>query len=389
MDKRITTPGGCLLIAVFTLSLLTGCSDREGKRFGYTGADLGNKDKMFIAIGTVTNYLPARVLMPIERSYVIGEREKAVIKHSALETPGTEIKEIPSGYVVREKEPWFTVYVKEGTSLGIKGTCGIVSHYNEEKKIHSLSETFFSVYVDSPEEAAAVSAKMRQAVERDCMPLKIYSFDGSWVAEYLRMVAVCVVGRRPDGRWTAMFTLRDKLIDPSLVWVSIDEQKEILADYVFSKEMEKWTLASREAHGKNHVAVLAKAAKRGLASVNGLRWMFDGMSNRYFSETVKNLEVPPAATPEEINALVASGIKEAAALFGVEFPSEMEFNTVEGGGPMYGMVEATNDLYMVSCLAKINFDDGSNGKVSQFITTAFDVVQKEVEFPIKPVRVVK
>lgn len=372
------------LVALF----VSGCGDREGARFGYKGADLGSKEKMFFTVGTVTNYLPARVLMTSESGYEIGERENALINSLGIVMPSAVFDKLPDGYKEREKEPWFTTYVKEAKSLGFDGTLGFVAHNDLDKKTYLVCESFFSVYVNSLQEAISTSDSLRQAIERDGKPLKVYKFDSAWVAEYLRMVAICVVGCRPDGRWTAMLTVRDKLIDPNLVWVPEDDQKELLADYVYSKEIATWHKAVKEVAEKNHKLVLNKATAANITFFEDTNWIYSDRDQRYVTEKIASL--PIVATDTNAYKVAAGSIKDdVAKRFGVTF-SQTELNLEQVENDIFVCRgEAESDLFNLYFAVEFNALDDKGARISRYYVYALEKNLGEIKFPAKPERVVK
>ena len=387
MNRKSATILASAIISLFGL-FVTGCCDSEGKKFGYKGSDLGSKDKMFFTVGTVTNYLPARVLMTSETDYEIGEREKALISALNIVLPSAVFNELPEGYALRDKEPWFTTFVKQSKSLGFDGTIGFVAHVEPEKNTYHVSESFFSVYVNSLQEAMNVSKELRVALERDGKPLKIYSFDNSWVAEYVRMVAICVVGCRPDGRWTAMLTVRDKLNDPSLVWVPEAEQKEMLADYYYSKDIAKWQKDMAKASEQNHKLVLEKIANAKLTLFEDTNWFYDDREHVYATEKVTPIH-SGEVSGEETKKLAQNAIDEVSKRFGVAFPNE-ELKVDElDGGVFVCRATAQSELFTLYFASEFNVDDENKNKVSKYYVYVLEKPQAEIVFPAKPTRTVK
>lgn len=387
MNKFLTLFYPFVFMALFGF-FVTGCGDREGLKFGYKGADLGSKEKMFFKVGTVTNYLPARVLMTSESEYEFGERENAFINTLGVVMPSAVFDKLPEGYKEREQEPWFTTYVKEAKRFGFDGKVGFVAHKDLDKNVYMVGESFFSVYVKSLEEALNACDQLRLGIEREGKPLKIYKFDGSWVAEYLRIVAICVVGCRPDGSWAAMLTVRDKLLDPNLVWVPEEEQKELLADYVYSKEITLWQEAHKKASEANHKLVLEKAKAADISFFQDTTWLYNDRELRHTTEKVDVI----AATIADTNAYkqVAENLKsDVAKRFGVAFAQEdLKLEQLEGGVYVCRS-EAESDLFNLYFAAEFNVLDDKGERISRYYVYALEKKLAEIKFPAKPERVVK
>ena len=371
---------GALCAAVLVLA---GCGDREGRRFGYTGADLDTDEKMYFSLGSVTNWLPARVLMTSERGYEVGEREKALVAELKVISPGDSFKEMPEGYVRRDVEPWFDTYVKDSEALGFKGTAGAILHFDVDAKLYRIGESFFSVYVDDEPAATAASRKMRAEFSEKCMPLKIYDFAGSWVAEYLRYVVICAVGQRADGHWTAMLSVRDKLVDPSLSWVPVDEQREILADDRYARKMTAWTKENAEAMAQNHVVVMDKAKKLSLPLFEGATWS-QGGEDCYITEGSGTVE----GVPEDVAAFAKEKFSEIAAKCGAAFEGEVALEDL--GDDVKGCsLMAETDLFTVAFGGEFGIPTSAGGKTSSWRWCCVEKRQGEVAFPAKPARTVE
>ena len=252
------------IIAVAAI-IVAGCSDNEAKRFGYKGADLADNDKMFFSTGpTVTNWVPTRVLSVVEE-YPMSADEAALVKAAGVIEPSASLESVPEGYAKLSEEPWFTTWRKDGVeNFGIKGVNGFISHYNEDKKVWETSETFFSAYYQDEAAALESLAKIRKAVAEGFSPKKFYEFKNCWVAEYLRLRVMCLVGQKPDGTWSCMLDINDKCRPGCGQWEPVEAQAERLADYKYRKELSAWKIAKEKVVVDNHAAIEKIRAERGL-----------------------------------------------------------------------------------------------------------------------------
>ena len=257
MKKLIIIAGAVILIA--------GCGDNEAKRFGYKGADLADDDKMFFSTGpTVTNWVPSRVLSVVEE-YPISAVEAALVKASGVIEPSAPLESIPEGYTKLSEEPWFTTWRKEGVdNFGIKGVNGFISHYNEDKKVWETSETFFSSYYQNEADALVALANIKKIVAEKYPPKKFHEFNNCWVAEFLRIRVMCLVGQKPDGTWSCMLDINDKCRPGCGPWEPVEVQAERLADYTYRKELSAWKIAKEKAVSGNHAAIEKVRAEKGL-----------------------------------------------------------------------------------------------------------------------------
>ncbi|MBO4447887.1 MAG: hypothetical protein J5807_00180 [Kiritimatiellae bacterium] len=376
---KMTSYGAFLAVVL----VLAGCGDREGRRFGYKGADLDSDEKMYFALGPVTNWLPARVLMTVERDYPVGEREKSLLAGLGVIAPGESFKEMPAGYVRRDIEPWFDTYVKEADALGFKGYVGAILHFDIDAKLYRVGESFFSVYVDGEAAAKDASKRLREGLVAKCNPLKTYDFAGSWVAEYLRYVVICAVGQRADGHWTAMLSVRDKLVDPSLSWVPVDEQKEILADDRHARKITVWLRENAEAMAKNHEVVMAKAKERSLQLFGDAPWSQAG-EGPYVCEGEGGFE----GAIENVEEFAAARFSEIAAKCGASFSGEVKAEDL-GDGVKGCSLMAETDLFTVVFGGEFGVPKEAGGVVSRWRYCCEEKRQNEVVFPAKPVRTVE
>lgn len=256
-----------ILIIAVAASIAAGCS--EAKRFGYKGADLAADDMMFFTTApAVTNWVPARVLSVCE-NYPMTQDEEAIVAAAGVIAPGVPLAKIPDGYAKSSEEPWFTMWTKEAENFGRKGVNGFLSHWDEDKNEWETGETYFSSYYPDEAGALATLAATRKAVAEGFSPKKFYDFDRCWVAEYRRIRVMCLVGQKPDGKWSCMLDINDKCLAGCGPWEPLDEQSARLAERNYRKAMAAWKTERENALAANHAAVEKARAERGLQPFDG------------------------------------------------------------------------------------------------------------------------
>ena len=241
-----------LMMAAAMAALFAGCFKNEAERFGYKGTDLADDDKMFFSTGPgVTNWVPARVLSVCEE-YPMSPDETALIAAAGVIAPGEPLEKAPEGYEKSTEEPWFVMWTKKSSNFGREGVNGFISHWNEDKNVWETSETYFSSYYS--DEAGALKAldETRKAIADKFSPKKFHDFDKCWVAEYVRLRVMCIVGQKPDGTWSCMLDINDKCRTGCGQWEPVEAQAERLADYKYRKAMVAWRAEKAEVVKKNH-----------------------------------------------------------------------------------------------------------------------------------------
>ena len=332
-----------LLMVAAAAAILSGCIKSEAERFGYKGADLTDDDKSFFTTSpAVTNWVPSRVLSVCEE-YPMSEEEKALVAAAGVITPSDELAEIPEGYSKWADEPWFVTWTKDAENFGKKGVNGFISHFNEDKKIWETSETYFSSYYGDEASALAALADLKKVVGEKFAPKKFYDFDKCWVAEYLRLRVMCVVGQRPDGKWSCMLDIQDKNRTGCGQWEPQEAQVERLAEYKYRKAVRAWKDAKAKAVAGNHAAIEKMRAEKGI----GL-----------FGEEVKPVESDDGRTVHRRLGACDSGeiadreafwqekLDALAKAAGVEFAGEREMHEAQSGYTMWSIV-SSNELYDV------------------------------------------
>ena len=255
-------------VAAAAALLAAGCSDNEAKKFGYKGLDLEEADPMFFSTApSVTNWVPARVLSVCE-NYDLSDGERKILADAGVITPGDELAEIPAGYAKQDDEPWFTTWTKANAAFGLTGVAGFLSHYDEDRKTWTTSEGYFSSYWPTKEEALAALGRLRATLAEGYGVKKFHEFDACWVAEYVRLRVMGVVGQKADGRWSCMLDFQDKNRPGCGQWEPVPEQQERRNQYVYAKAMKKWRAETKQLLDANHARLekeMADAALPGFA----------------------------------------------------------------------------------------------------------------------------
>ena len=265
-----------LMCGLVAAAALAGCSDKsaeneeakpdaESVSFGYVGSDVEQMPPLYFVHGLTTNWVPARVIRVSEK-YEFSENEKKLVAAFGLIESGAPLKEIPSGYVKREVEPWFTCWVRKDTeAFGQKGTAGFVAHYDPDKEVWETGEAFFSTYHTTPEEAMASLEKTVAGISGACAPLKFHKFEGAVAAEYRRLRVIAVVGACANGDFACMLSVSDKNLSGCGEWVPVEEQREMRASYLYAKAVRAWDAKAGQVAADNHKAVEKACADRKLA----------------------------------------------------------------------------------------------------------------------------
>lgn len=251
------------ILAIACLAAVAvGCSEKipDAVAFGYKGHDLDNPDdKMFFTSSSgITNWVPSRVLTVSEK-YDFSADELALIAAAGIVTPSKPLEEIPGDYSEKSEEPWFTTWCRDTTAFGREGKSGFISHFNEKKQIWEIGETYFSSYYDDRESAIAAVNDTEARIAKEFNPKKIHRFDGCFVAEYVRLRVLCIVGQTPDGKWSCMLDIQDKCDAGCGAYVPADVQQHRVDEIAFRAEVEAWRAAVDEKVKVNHEAVAAKA----------------------------------------------------------------------------------------------------------------------------------
>ena len=351
MNETITKLSRAGLSAVAAGALLAGCGRpaepevSEAERFGYKGEDLvDNTNLTYLVVSpTVTNWVPERVLMVCE-DYEFTPDELAVLEAAGTLTPSVSYKAFPKGYELETKEPWFEVWRRPSEQFGLKGVVGVMAHYNEDKELFETSETYFSSYWNNRAEALVALDKIERELAAKYHVLKFHKFDGCWVAEYVRLCVMGVVGQKADGTWTCMFDLRDKRNAGCDVWEPVRDQQERRNYYEYSKAMRKWREDMARLVAANRTAIAAACEERGLAGFPESGRAFDYGDGR--TARTAGGSLPALKDGEDLETALQAAWRERAAAaekaIGVAFGEPSRISD-DCGVRLTG--EATSDLY--------------------------------------------
>lgn len=253
-----------MLLAAFLAASLAGCRDDEAERFGYRGKDLAETERLYFTSGdSVTNWVPMRVLLVSER-YELADDERRFLDAAGVVMPGGVLDQVPEGYVRQEDEPWFESWRKDAEAFGCRGVLGFVAHYDAEKGVRQVGETYFSTYHEDRSAARRSLAALRTAVATAAAPKRFHDFEDAFVAEYVRLRVIAMVGRRQDGQWTCMLNIQDKCNQGCGQWQPVEAQRELAADEQYRQAMKKWREDMAKVSELNHAAVEKKRAALGL-----------------------------------------------------------------------------------------------------------------------------
>ena len=331
------------MIAAAMVALLAGCGENEAKRFGYKGVDLSDDDNMFFTTGlAVTNWVPARVLSVCEE-YPISPDEAALIAAAGVITPSESFEKVPEGYAKASEEPWFVMWTKESENFGRKGVNGFISHWNEDKNVWETSETYFSSYYPDEAGALAALAETRKIIGDKFSPKKFHDFDKCWVAEYLRLRVMCIVGQKPDGTWSCMLDINDKCRPGCGQWEPVEAQAERLADYKYRKALAAWRAEKAKILEGNHAAVEKLRAEKGLALLGAEAREFESQDGRKAYVRIGTCDAASVTNRLEFWKEKAEAL---AAATGVVFEGEPTSEEDPSGYVALGLV-ASSELYDV------------------------------------------
>lgn len=337
-----------LIVAGVLAAASAGCVKTEAERFGYKGEDLLDPTNLtFLVLSpTVTNWVPERVLSVVEK-YDFTEAELAVLKAAGVLMPGEDYAEIGAGYSKSADEPWFVCWTKPAESFGLKGVVGILSHYDEDARVWQTSESYFSSYWPTREDALDALAKIEAELAAKHQVKKFHRFDGCWVAEYVRLCVMGVVGQKADGQWSCMLDFRDKGRVGCGVWEPVEEQRNRRSLYEYGKAMRQWKQAVKVVVETNRAAVAKAAAEKGLTGFPEAR--SDG---RETPEGMPVLGLFGSAEPEttevalkaSFEKLWADRVDAVAKALGVSVSEEIAKQDFENQGREWSVV-FDGDLY--------------------------------------------
>ena len=299
-----------LMMVAAVAALVAGCAKNEAERFGYKGADLADDDNMFFTTGVIA--------------------------------PGEPLEKVPEGYVKDTDEPWFAMWKKESENFGRKGVNGFISHWNEDKNVWETSETYFSSYYPDEAGALAALAETRKIIAEKFSPKRFHDFDKCWIAEYLRLRVMCLVGQKPDGTWSCMLDINDKCRAGCGQWEPVEAQAERLAEYKYRKAMVAWKQEKAKVLEANHAAVEKIRAEKGLALLDGGR-EFESEDGRKAYIRVGTCDAASVTNKIEFWKEKSAALAVAT---GVAFESEPVSEEVPSGYVVMGAA-ASSEIYDV------------------------------------------
>ncbi len=315
------TKGAAVAVALATA---VGCQS-DAERFGYKGVDLEDQMNLtYLALSpTVTNWVPERVLTVFEK-YDLTEDEKGVVKAAGVLMPGSNYATFPEGYQETTKEPWFSLWTKSVTSFGLDGTVGILAHYNEVRKEWETSESYFSSYWKTKDEALAALANIESQLATSHKVKMFHKFTDCWVAEYVRLCVIGVVGQRADGSWSCMLDIRDKCRSGCGAWEPVAQQQERLNQYVYMKELRAWNAELAQIWAKNAEVVAKLAAEKKLPGFENASEPIDGDGGRKYRFVSGDCE--PLAVGASVETAIANlwtnKVQEVTKALGEKFTGE-------------------------------------------------------------------
>ncbi len=332
-----------LMMIAAAAALVAGCGENEAKRFGYRGADLDVDDMMFFSTGPlVTNWVPARVLNVCEK-YEMSAAEDALIKAAGVIVPSSTFTDAPAGYSKLSVEPWFTTWTKDSENFGRKGVCGFISHFDEDKKVWLTSETYFSSYYDDKDSALAALADLKKKIADGFAPKRFHEFDNCWIAEYLRLRVMCLVGQKADGKWSCMLDINDKCNPGCGQWEGVQAQAERLANYKYRKQFAQWKAKKDALVAANHEAIEKIRLARGLELLGEDAQSFEAVDGR---KVLQRVGMCQAAEVKDRVQFWKQKLDELARCTGVAFADDKSAQDVPSGHVVWG-IAASNDIYEV------------------------------------------
>lgn len=323
----------------------------EAELFGYRGEDAASTAKTYIVQATgVTNWVPERVTSVIEQ-YDFTSDELALVEAAKVLMPAAEYADF-EGMDKAADEPWFTTWTRAVEAFGYKGTAGIIAHYNEDRKIWETSESYFSCYWPTREQAIAAQSRIRASIEKQFNPKKFYDFTDCWVAEYVRLSVLCAVGQKADGNWSCMLDLRDKCTYGCGPYENVEVQHDRLVRYRHKKRCAAWRKQVAAIYAQNHQRVKAAADAAGFtASVEGTEWAAPAESHPYTLVAYGQFDAGDCSLTnlsEQVKTVWNARREIAQKAFGTSLPAIEEVRPSEECCPAGWLGAAgTNALYEV------------------------------------------
>lgn len=298
--------GGVLALAAATAATMwmCGCTS-EAERFGYTGEDLVDQASSLYLVtpNAVTNWVPERVLSVVER-YDLTADEESVVKAAGVPMPGATLKAMPEGYAKEQDEPWFAWWTHQTKAFGFSGVAGVLTHYDEDAAAYETGLCYFSSYWKTREEAEAALASLRAQLEAGYRVKKFHAIESGWIAEYVRLLVMGVVGQKADGSWSCMLNLRDKCNPGCGVWEPVEDQQERRDQYEYAKAMKVWKEKMIASQTANSQLIAEEVKKRGLLGLPETAERVENGNGSYMH--VMRGEIPVTEEPADANVLFDS-----------------------------------------------------------------------------------
>lgn len=389
---------GILALTAFAAVCAAFGAEDEAAAFGYKGMDLEETNMLFYSTGpAVTNWVPARVLSVCE-DYEFTADELALIEAAGVVTPGAPLAAMPDDYAKKYDEPWFVGWERARESFGLKGVNGVITHYNEDRRRWDTGETYFSSYWATEAEAKAALDRLEQAIGGTYHAKKFHKFEGSWIAEYVRLRVMGLVGQKPDGRWSCMLDLQDKINSGCGQWEPVPEQEARLARYRYAKALKAWKDEVTRILAENHEAVEKLAAERKLVPVEGISdWIQtdDGRNVRWLGG---EYEFAPVDEGDVTNTMTRVWNEKLAVLesaVGAKFEGEPVAQAFEDGFSVKGaswksdLYEARLDVLFPPFVKAPSAEDAASTNAppripGQFRMITFELLQSGKTLPPRP-----
>lgn len=385
-----------LLVAGLLLGALTvRAEDPELVRLGYAGidAEASTNRLYFVTPPCETNWVPARVLRVCE-DYEYSADERALLAAAGVVTPAVPLPEVPAGYARRYDEPWFVGWERPARQLSFTGAAGFLSHYDEDAALWRVGNSYFSSYWSDEAEASSALAKLKDEVAK-FNPRMFHGIAGGWVAEYVRLLVIALVGQRPDGTWSCMLEFKDKKGDGCGEWEPVDGQRKRLSDYRYGKALKAWLEAVEKVRDDNRAAIVRLRDARGLKALPECFSAYPQEDGR----TVQVLFGGFAYAVPESDAEVTNAMKTVWSerrafveeVSGVKLSEEAETGRFPGG-PALWCASGTNEMYDVRLdiaypVRGMELAEGealpTNG---EYRVLLFERTQPGIEFPPPPAR---
>lgn len=393
------------ILVCAAIAALAGCGSNvesgktditEAEALGYKGLDLEHFDakNFIITAPAVTNYVPERVLSVVEK-YEFSNPELKLLEDFGVLIPSQSHKAMPEGYVRDSDEPWFVYWVKKPVvSFGLTGVAGVLSHYDEDAQLWHTSGTYFSSYYKTEKEAVDALEKIKTTLEANYSVKRFHSIATGWVAEYLRLCVMGVVGQKADGTWACMLDFRDKCNYGCGPWESVLEQQQRQNRYVYQKEMKAWHKTMAKILDKNHNAVLAKMTERGKIGFEDAKGPYQGVDGRY--EFSKEVPLENLLQTNDLKFVASSVWSSALAEVKTALGGNFEGEVAEDAGDDYHLMIAVwdTDLHNIRVVLLVGegmvpAEEGESAELKTEVVGFWRVLFSEKiitgeEIPLKP-----